>query len=119
MGANLKDVAHRSIRETALSGLETTLRIAKDASNNAGIPRLAAGIGGLAVILEAVQVSMLCLTILCGIDKTFDLQQMSNNTEDAERLIQCVTVLDTMLRGIMQEETLPQPILSRVLGLLK
>jgi hypothetical protein len=47
----------KSAGEIALAGLQTTLQIAKDASSATGVPGLAAGIAGLAAILDAVQVS--------------------------------------------------------------
>jgi hypothetical protein len=61
----------KSAGEIALAGLQTTLQIAKDASSATGVPGLAAGIAGLAAILDAVQVSRMSGTtsiflIFCG-----------------------------------------------------
>jgi hypothetical protein len=63
----------KSAGEIALSGLQTTLQVVKDVSNvPGGVPGLAAGIAGLAAILDAVQVhrmrrTMCSILISCGI----------------------------------------------------
>jgi hypothetical protein len=44
---------------TAVTGLQTTLRILKEAVGDAGVPGLQAGVGGLLFVLDVIKVGCL------------------------------------------------------------
>lgn len=57
MTATVKSDRLKSAGKIALECLRTTLQVAGSVSTSTGVPGLAAGIAGVTVILDAIQVS--------------------------------------------------------------
>src|ERR1700674_76426 len=85
---------------TAISALETTLKIVKEAAGHAGPPGLQTGISGLLFVIGVIKVSR---HYLSSMPMLTTMQKSFQNAEDVEKLAQRIEGLTTVLQKSKDE----------------
>ncbi|TDL14002.1 hypothetical protein BD410DRAFT_903164 [Rickenella mellea] len=85
----------KSACSTAVTALQTTLRIAKDAAGSVGVPGLQAGISGLLFVMDVVK-------------------KTSQNAKDVEELAKHIDSLNKILRTAGDGRSLSLPVIARI-----
>ena len=96
---------------TAISALETTLKIVKEAAGHAGPPGLQTGISGLLFVIGVIKVS---LHSLSSMRMLTTMQKSFQNAEDVEKLAQRIEGLTTVLQKSKDGGTLSEAIIDRI-----
>jgi hypothetical protein len=94
-----------------ISGLETTLQIAKEAAGHAAIPGLQTGIGSLIFILDVMKVRWLHYSF----ENLLNMEQNTlRNSEDIEKLATQIEELATALANSTKDGKLPPATIERI-----
>jgi hypothetical protein len=94
-----------------ISGLQTTLQIAKEAAGDAGVPGLQAGIDGLLFVLDVIKVDRNCTEYLHLLTT---MQKTSQNAEDIEKLAKQIEQLNLVLENSKSRGTLSAAVIDRI-----